>query len=102
MSVFIRTLRVLFLVAVCCSAAFADMHPGQSSLATEQDASNVPDRQTSPEKNLSERVGPQSRAEPFDLSVRVAPGEMPAKWNELQSRILGDQRALSGCRFDPN
>ena len=39
-------------------------------------------------------------AEPFDLSVRVSPGEMPAKWSELQSRILGDERTLAACRSD--
>jgi len=100
MSVFIRTLRIFFLVAVCCGTAFADMHPDQSSLSTEKDASNAPEAQPLPEKALSDRISPPSSSEPFDLSVKVAPGEMPAKWNELQSRILGDERALSACRSD--
>ena len=102
MSVFIRTLRIFFLVAVCCSAAFADMHPSQSSLSTEKEPSDTADVQPSPEKELSGRILPQAGSEPFDLSVKVAPGEMPAKWNELQSRILGDERALSACRSGQN
>ena len=102
MSVFIRTLRIFFLVAVCCSTAFADMQPGQSSLSTEKDVGDASDVQPLAEKGLSDRISPQSRSEPFNLSVAVAPGEMPAKWNELQSRILGDERALSACRSDQN
>jgi len=101
MSVFIRTLRVFFLVAVCCSAARADMHRGRSDLSTEKDAGNGPDVRTPPEQ-LSDRIAPQAGTERFGLSGRVAPGEMPAKWNELQSRILDDQRALSACRSDQN
>jgi predicted transglutaminase-like cysteine proteinase len=97
-TVSIRTLRIFFLIAVCCSAAFADMHPSQSSPSA--DAGNMPDVQAEPEKKTSERVTPRPGAEPFDLSVRVSPGEMPAKWNELQSRILGDERALAACRSD--
>jgi len=98
MSVFIRALRVFLLFAVCCTAAFADMHPVQPSSSSEKDASTVPDAPIAPEKD---QITPQ-HAEPFDLSVRVAPGEMPTKWNELQSRILGDERALSACRSDQN
>jgi len=78
------------------------MHPSEPSLSTEKDSSNVADGQTSPGKELSNEITRLPSKEPFDLSVKVAPGEMPAKWNELQSRILGDERALSACRSNQN
>ena len=37
-------------------------------------------------------------AEPFDRPARTAPpGEMVAKWTELQSRILADERTIATC-----
>jgi predicted transglutaminase-like cysteine proteinase len=36
--------------------------------------------------------------EPFDLPAMIAPpGETPAKWTELRSRILADQKTLAAC-----
>jgi predicted transglutaminase-like cysteine proteinase len=37
-------------------------------------------------------------SEPFNLPTMIAPpGETPAKWTELQSRILADEKALAVC-----
>jgi len=96
MSVFIRVLRIFLLGAVCCSTAFADMHPGQALLTT----NNAPDSQPAAESNADQRVALPLGAEPFDLPATAAHGAISSKWNELQSRILGDERALAACRAD--
>ncbi|HET9686685.1 MAG TPA: transglutaminase-like cysteine peptidase [Pseudolabrys sp.] len=37
-------------------------------------------------------------AEPFDLPpTRIPTGEISAKWRELQSRILADEKAIAAC-----
>ena len=47
-------------------------------------------------KNPSKNALPST--EPFDLpAMTTSLGEMPAKWAELQSRILADERTLSAC-----
>jgi predicted transglutaminase-like cysteine proteinase len=47
-----------------------------------------------PDQNKTTR----SYAEPFGLPAMTAqPGEIPAKWAELQSRIFADEKELSAC-----
>src|SRR4029077_20637161 len=107
-----RTL-LLCLVAFCCSAAFADMHPtSRSASAVEPNLFSatrwVPDALPPsghfarpqlalltpgilPPNFLPHRVLPS--AEPFDLAVTPGPtGEISAKWHELQSRIFPNEK----------
>lgn len=117
MSAFVRTVRIIFSVAVCCSAAFADMHPGRSSPAAEPPGSGAPDTLRLPENKSADVALPKlallvpdltgrskdtlSLAEPFDMPANVRPPEdMAAKWDELQSRILADQKTIAACRSD--
>ena len=111
--------RMLCLVAFCCSAAFADMDPTSRSasafepnlfsgtrwvpdalppsghFARPQFALLTPDI-LSPDF-LHYRALPS--AEPFDLPpTRVPTEEISAKWRELQSRILADEKAIAACR----
>jgi predicted transglutaminase-like cysteine proteinase len=40
-------------------------------------------------------------AEPFDLpAARLPTGEISAKWRELQSRILADEKTIAACQSD--
>lgn len=94
MSVFIRVLRIFLLGAVCCSTAFADMHPGQALLTTNNAS------EPAPENNVNRRVALPLGSEPFDLKAIAAHASISSKWNELQSRILEDERALAACRAD--
>jgi predicted transglutaminase-like cysteine proteinase len=113
MSAFAQLARVFLLVALCCSAAYADMYPNLVVLA----AANIPDAGLATENNTGdvavpalgtvkpslgkydqERLGP---AEPFRLPLSTAlPADLPAKWQELQSRILADEKVLAACRAD--
>jgi predicted transglutaminase-like cysteine proteinase len=96
MSAFVRLLRIFLLGAVCCSTAFADMHPSQVSLTT----NNAPESQPAPENNATQRAALPLGMEPFGLPASAAQGTISSKWNELQSRILDDARALAACRAD--
>jgi predicted transglutaminase-like cysteine proteinase len=158
MSVFGHIARILFLVAACCSVAFAGTYPDLFSAAAgphRSDASDTqlipdhksgnltppqigaltstltgrsenaflspelpvgktPDIQLKPENKSNNLTPPQLSAltpnltdrskdalvspEPFDLPALIAPpGETPAKWTELQSRILADEKLLASC-----
>ena len=96
MSVFVRGLRIFLLGAVCCSTAFADMHPSQVSLTTE----NAAESQPASENDVNQRAALPLGAEPFGLPAAAAKGTISSKWKELQSRILDDVRALAACRVD--
>ena len=110
-------------VAFCCSAAFANMHPtSRSTSAFEATLFSstrwVPDTLRpsghfarpqlalltpnilSPDF-LPHRTLPS--AEPFDLPpTRVPTGEISEKWRELQSRILTDEKTIAACRSNEN
>jgi predicted transglutaminase-like cysteine proteinase len=117
MSAFVRTARIIFSVAVCCSAAFADMHPGRSSPAAEPQGISANELQGLPEKIsvdfplqrlallTPELPGagknPERPAEPFYMSENAAlPGEIASRWSDLQSRILADEKTIAACRTD--
>ena len=105
----IRMARIPCLVAFCCSAAFANMHPtSRSASAVEPNlfsaTSWMPDAlppsghfarsqlalltpDILPPNFLPHRALPS--AEPFGLPATLVPtGEISAKWRELQSRIF--------------
>ena len=112
-----RTL-LLCLVAFCCSAALADIHPtGRSASAVEPNLFSgtrwAPDALSPsghfarpqlalltpnilPPELLPQRALPS--AEPFGLPVTPVPtGEISAKWRELQSRIFADEKTIATC-----
>src|SRR5262245_6914788 len=114
-----RTL-LLCLVAFCCSTAFAGMHTtGRSVPAVEPNLFSgtrwVPDAlplsahfarphlvlltpDILPPDFLPHRTLP---GEPFDLPTSLVPtGEISAKWRELQSRILADEKTIAACQAD--
>jgi len=156
---FVLTVRVIILIAICCSGAFADTHPSQISSAVglygskasdaqqmpenklrnlavtqlamlapkltdriadsltspELSVINVPDTQLMPENKSGDLTSPQLGSltpnptehddgallfpEPFNLmATAVQQGDVPARWAELQSRMLADERALAACR----
>jgi predicted transglutaminase-like cysteine proteinase len=117
MSAFVRTARIIFSVAVCCSAAFTDMHPSRSSPIAEPQGNSANELQGLPEKISVELplqrlalLAPElpgggritaRPAEPFDMPAKAAlPEEVASKWNDLQSRILADEKMIAACRSD--
>jgi len=112
MSAFAQLARVFLLVALCCSAAYADMYPNlvvaaanipDAGLATENNAGDVAVPALGAVKPSLDKFG-QDRlepAEPFGLPLSAAlPADLPAKWQELQSRLLADEKVLAACRAD--
>ena len=158
MSVFVPIARVIILIAICCSGAFADTHPSQISSAVglygskasdaqqmpenklgnltlpqfvmlapkltdrsadsltfpERSVINLPDTQFIPENKSGDLAPPQLGSlapnptkhddgtllspEPFNLTATaVQQGDVPARWAELQSRMLADERVLAAC-----
>ena len=116
MPTFVRFVRTAFSVAVCCSAAFADVHPGRSSPVVEVRDRVVTDAQ----RALDDKTpfvlpklallvpdfavrgkSPELQVEPFDMSAKaIPPVDMVAKWDALQLRILADKKAIAACRSD--
>src|SRR5262245_59782283 len=112
MSAFARTGRVFFLAAVCCSAAFTDVHSSRS--ASGSDANGASPTSTPPileNKSSDLSVPPHNRSE-HDLlahnrevfpagkpsnSTAMTLGEISTKWSELQSRIRADEIAIAAC-----
>lgn len=113
----VRIARISILIAFCYSTAFAEMHPSQRSsavgtneigaaevrlLSTNSSSDVVMPRLASlaPELPVSDK-DPSPASEPFELPAMLKPpGEMTAKWNELQVRIIADEKAIAGCRSD--
>jgi predicted transglutaminase-like cysteine proteinase len=116
MSAFVRTARIAFSVAVCCSAAFTDMHPGRSTPVAETQSSSANEVLGLPEKisvalplqrlalltpDLPGVGKSPAHSEPFGAPGEAAlPQEIASKWNDLQSRILADQKTITACRLD--
>ena len=110
-------------VAFCCSAAFANMHPTSGSTSAFESTLFsstrwVPDT-LRPSGHFArpqlvlltpDILPPDFRphralpsAEPFDLPpARVPTGEISEKWRELQSRILTDEKMIAACRSNEN
>jgi predicted transglutaminase-like cysteine proteinase len=117
MSAFVRTARIIFSVAVCCSAAFTDMHPSRSSPASEPQSISASELQGTFERisvNLHlQRLAllapelpgsgksPAQLAEPFNMPAKAAlPEEIASKWSDLQSRVVADEKTIAACRTD--
>jgi predicted transglutaminase-like cysteine proteinase len=113
MSAFAQLARVFLLVAHCCGVAYADMYPSQVVVA----AANIPDAGLAPENKAGDvavsslgvvkpdlgKYDPDKLepAEPFGLPFSAAlPADMTAKWQELQIRILADEKVIAACRAD--
>ena len=116
MSAFVRVGRIVFLVAVCCSAAFVDLHPSRSASAPEANGSNAAGVQLLPESKSANLSVPQLGTLATELVARskdVLPSgklsnsssmtfaDISAKWSELQSRLLADDGAAAACRARP-
>lgn len=117
MSAFVRTARIIFSVAVCCSAAFTDMRPSRSSPVGEPQGSSANELPGSPEKisvevplqqlaSLVPELSGASKnlprpAEPFNMPSKAAlPEEIASKWSDLQSSVLADEKTIAACRTD--
>jgi len=122
MAVFAQVGRILFLAAVIFgSPAQANAHPSEPFPAPQVAAGERPDdeaaavpsrnelenstlpRVTSlkPSRNDHGQEQTTIALEPFGRQLMVAsPNEVSAKWAELQSRILLEERILAACRFD--
>ena len=113
MSAFAQLARVFLLVALCCSVAYADMYPSPVVVA----AANIPDADLATENKTGDVavsalgvVKPDlgkfdqdklEPAEPFGLPLSNAlPADMTAKLQELQIRILADEKIIAACRSD--
>jgi len=120
----VRIARIFLLVAFCCGAAFADMHPNPLASVSEPTGPDAPDSQFVA-KNRSgdpallqlaslapDLVAHEKHAvpniEPFDFSAMTASlsettimlGEMSEKWKELQARIAVDEKTVMKCLSD--
>ena len=117
MSVFVHVGRVAFLTAVCCGAAFVDMHPSRSASALETNASGAVGAQLVPENKSADLSVPHFGNHATDLFVQTKDGlpsdnsnnsssmtlaDISAKWNELQSRLRADDQAVVACRSNEN
>ena len=113
MSAFARMGRVFFLAAVCCSAAFADVHLSRSASAPGASGAGPATPQML-EKSGDLSMPPRSESENDLLghnrdifpagkpnnSTAMTLGEISAKWSELQSRIIADEAAVAACHSD--
>jgi predicted transglutaminase-like cysteine proteinase len=112
MFAFVRIGRIVFLAAVCCSAAFVDMHPGRSASAPETNTSNAVGVQLVPDLSI-----PQLGKHATDLFTQSKDGlpsskpntsssmtlaDISAKWSDLQSRLRADDGAAAVCRANQN
>ena len=113
MSAFVRIGRIVFLIAVCCGAAFADMRSSQSASAPELNGNsdaqltsdNKPGNFSVPQlgalaTDLLERSKDASPSGRPNSSSLMTAGEISSKWNELQSRIRADEMAVAACRSE--
>jgi predicted transglutaminase-like cysteine proteinase len=117
-----RIARTLFLclVVFCCSGAFADIPPTRRSASVEPNLFSGTRWISDPMLPSGHFAHPQLAlltpdilppdfqphralpvAEPFDLpATRIPADEISAKWRELQSRILADEKAIAACQSD--
>jgi predicted transglutaminase-like cysteine proteinase len=117
MTFFVQFVRIFLLVAVCCSAAFANMYSNRLSSAGQPGPSNVSVVWPVPETGREDlhvrahrllMTSPTEhgenafrQGEPFGLPATSAlRGDMSAMWNDVQSRIAADERILVACRKD--
>jgi predicted transglutaminase-like cysteine proteinase len=124
MQIFVQVARTLCLiVAVGYGAASANPYPPEPRVSSDAQAGEIPTDQSNvvsakskPDNHDLARLAvftpsgkdlvPARRsvlAEPFGLNTMAAPpGELSAKWGELQARIRSDQGTLATCRSNEN
>lgn len=117
MSSFVRVGRIVFLAAVCCGAAFVDMHPSRSASAPETNTSSAVGVQLVPENKSVDLSVPQLGNHATDLFAQSKDGlpsgkpnnsssmtlaDISAKWNDLQSRLRADDGTVAACRLNQN
>src|SRR5262245_3028891 len=115
MSAFARMGRVFFLAAVCCSAAFADVHSSRSASGPDANGASPAPTTPVPENKAGDlSVPPRGGSEDFfarnrdvfpagkqSNSTAMTLGEISSKWSEMQSRIRSDEGAIAACSSDP-
>lgn len=109
MSAFAGIGRILFLGALCCSAALLDVHLGRSASAPEANGSSA-FRIELPENKSGvlavPQLGPYAtglKADGKDTvklhrSSTMSAAEISSKWSELQTRIHADEVTIAACR----
>jgi predicted transglutaminase-like cysteine proteinase len=111
MSIVTQAGRTLCLIAaVCCGATSANPYPPESRLSG--DTQSINQTQSRPEANSTfamfttrrtDQGHARTLAEPFGLqTIAAPPGEISAKWAELQPRIRSDEDTLATCRSNKN
>jgi len=114
MSAFVRVGRVVLLAAICCGAAFADLHSSRSASAPETSASNARgDAPLSFASKWADLSLPQLGKHATDLFIEskealpsgkssdassMTVADISEKWSELQSRLRADGKATAACR----
>ena len=114
MSAFVRVGRVVLLAAICCCAAFADLHSSRSASAPETSASNARgDAPLSFASKWADLSLPQLGKHATDLFIEsketlpsgkssdvssMTLADISGKWSELQSRLRADGKATAACR----
>jgi len=115
MSVFVKGVQVVFLVAtICCASTFANERSSALSLAVEADSGDTTGDQVAFESEWDNRALPLLA--PITASVTSRDSEpttadpaaiwswaamlsaTSAKWADLQSRILAEKETLAACR----
>ena len=116
MSAFAQAARVFLLVALCWSAAYADMSSAPPPVIVLA-AATLPDNDFLAERKTGDIALPTigvvkpeidsphpielSPNEPFGSKASAAlPADISEKWRDLQSRIDADEKALVVCRAD--
>ncbi|HEX3600657.1 MAG TPA: transglutaminase-like cysteine peptidase [Lacipirellulaceae bacterium] len=113
MSAFAGTGRILFLGALCCSAAFLDVHSGRSASAPEANGGSALRIQLPENKSgvlAVPQLGPYAtglKADGKDTakihsSSTMSAAEISSKWSELQTRIHADAMTIATCRANQN
>ncbi|MGH6728264.1 MAG: transglutaminase-like cysteine peptidase [Pseudolabrys sp.] len=119
----------LIVAVIVCHGASTDAHPSGLATAIEATAVEPPaidafaaetaSVQVAPESNKPEQAAlprlamlmpeqsvpreeyPSTNAEPFGLPTMPAlPSDASAKWSELQSRLLAEEKILAACRTE--
>ena len=109
MSAFVRMGRIVFLVAICCAAAFANVRSSQSASVPEPNGNDGPGAQQISDNKSGDFSVPQLGTFATDLLARskdalpnnsssMTAGEISSKWTELQSRIRADETVVAACR----
>ena len=115
MSVFVKGIQVIILVAtICCASTFANERSSKLSLAVEADSGDTAGDQVAFEDEWDNRALPLLA--PITASVTSRDSEpttadpaaiwswaamlsaTSAKWADLQSRILAEKETLAACR----